>query len=56
MKENVFCSFNSITTKVQLKTLTHMLCFKISFHEIYKKGVISCILTLKYMCHVGMNS
>jgi len=28
MCENIFCSCNSIASKVQIKDLTHMLCFQ----------------------------
>jgi hypothetical protein len=33
-----------------------LLVDNISIHKLYKWGVFSCILILKYMCHVGMSS
>jgi len=46
---------NSIAINEQLKYLTHMLCLWISFYKLYKKGLFSYVLTLKYMCHFGMS-
>jgi hypothetical protein len=43
------------TTNEQLKDLTHMFCFQISCHKLYKEGLFSYVLTLKYICHFGMN-
>jgi len=43
-------------TNEQLKDLTHMFCFQIPCYKLYKKGFFSYLLTLKYMCHFGMNS
>jgi hypothetical protein len=39
---------------VQLKDLTHMFSPRISFHKLYKEGLFSYVLTLKYMCPFGM--
>ncbi len=39
----------------QLKDLTHMFCFEIPCYKLYEEGLFSYILTLKYMCHFGMN-
>jgi len=33
---------------VQLKDLTHQFFPRISSHKLYKKGVYSCVFTLKY--------
>jgi hypothetical protein len=33
-----------------------MFCPWILFNKLYKEGVFSCVLTLKYMCQFGMNS
>jgi len=46
--------YNSIATRVSLKDITHMFYFQ--YHKLFKGGVSSRILTLKYMCHVGMSS
>jgi hypothetical protein len=42
-------------TNEQLKDLIHMFCLRISCYKLYKKGLFSYVLTLKYMCHFGMN-
>jgi len=42
-------------TNEQLKDLTHMFCLRISCYKLYKKGLFSYVLTLKYMCQFGMN-
>jgi hypothetical protein len=42
-------------TNEQLKDLTHMPCFLIPCYKLYKKGFLSYVFTLKYMCHFGMN-
>jgi hypothetical protein len=42
-------------TNEQVKDLTHMFCFWIPCYKLYKEGLFSCVLTLKYMCHFGMN-
>jgi hypothetical protein len=48
---------NSIITSVQLKDLTHMFYLEdLNSQTIYKGDIFSCILTLKYMCHVEMSS
>ncbi len=39
----------------QLKDLTHMLCLWIPCYQLYREGLFSYILTLKYMCHFGMS-
>jgi hypothetical protein len=39
----------------QLNDLTHMFCFQIPCYNLYKEGLFSYILTLKYTCHFGMN-
>jgi hypothetical protein len=44
-----------IVTNEQLKYLTHMFCLQISCYKLYKEGLFSYVLTLKYMCHFGMN-
>ncbi len=49
-------SCNLIATKEQLKDLTHMFCLWISCHKLYKEGLFSHILTLKYKCHFEMSS
>jgi hypothetical protein len=41
---------------MQLKYLTHMFCPWFSSHKLYKKGVISSVLTLKYMCPYWMKA
>jgi hypothetical protein len=50
-------SWNSIVTqfatKQQLKNSTHMLCLQIPCYQLYKKGLFSYVLTLKYMCHMS---
>ncbi len=46
-------SCNSIVTNEQLQDLTHMLCFRFPCYKIYKEGLFSYVLTLKYMCHFG---
>ncbi len=43
-------------TKEQLKNLTHMLCLWISCYILYKRGLLSYVLTLKCIYHFGMNS
>jgi hypothetical protein len=48
-------NYNSITTNEQLKDLTHMFYLQISCYKLYKKGFFSFVLTLKYMCHLGMS-
>ncbi len=42
-------------TNEQPKDLIHMLCFQIPCYKLYKKGLFSYVLTLKYMCHFGMS-
>ncbi len=42
-------------TNEQLKDLTHMLCFRIPCCKLYREVFFSYFLTLKYMCHFGMN-
>ncbi len=42
-------------TNEQLKNLTHMFCLQIPCYKVYKKNLFSYVLTLKYMCHFGMN-
>jgi hypothetical protein len=32
-----------------------MFCFWISYYKLYKKILFSYVLTLKYMCHFGIN-
>jgi hypothetical protein len=32
-----------------------MLCLRIPYYKLYKKGLFSYVLTLKYMCNFGMN-
>jgi hypothetical protein len=39
----------------QLKDLTHMFCLRIPRYKLYKEGLFSYVLTLKYMCHFGMS-
>jgi hypothetical protein len=41
---------NSIATNEQLKELTHMFCLQIPCYTLYKEGLLSYVLTLKYMC------
>jgi hypothetical protein len=41
-------------TNEQLKDLTHMFCLRIPCYKLYKEGLFSYVLTLKYMCHFGM--
>ncbi len=48
-------SCNSIIINEQLKDLTHMFCFQIPWYKLYKEGLLSYVLTLKYMCHFGMS-
>jgi len=50
-----YYSCNSITTNEQLKDLTYMSCFRIPCYKLYKEGLFSYVLTLKYMCHFLMN-
>jgi hypothetical protein len=48
-----------VATQFTIKTLedlTHMLCFLIPCHKLYKEGVLFYVFTLKYTCHFGMNS
>ncbi len=40
-------------TNKEPKDLNHMLCFQIPYYKLYKKGLFSYVLTLKYMCHFG---
>jgi hypothetical protein len=56
MWEIFFFIIVQFTTNVQLKYLTNMFCPWISFENLYKKGVISWVLKLKYMCWFGMDS
>jgi hypothetical protein len=42
-------------TNEQLKDLTHMFSLQIACYNLYKKGLFSYVLTLKYMCHFGMS-
>jgi hypothetical protein len=46
---------NSIAINEQLKNLTHMFCFLIPCYKLYEKGLLFYVLTLKYMCHLGMS-
>ncbi len=48
-------SCKSITTNEQLKDLTHMFYFWIPCYKLYKEGLFSYVLTLKYMCQFWMN-
>jgi hypothetical protein len=41
--------------KEQLKYLTHMFCFSIPCYKLYKEGLLSYVLTLKYMYHFTTN-
>jgi hypothetical protein len=47
---------NQFATKEQLKDLTHMFCCQIPCYKLYIKNLFSYVLTLKYMCHFGMDS
>ncbi len=42
-------------TNEQLKDLTHMFCLRIPCYKLYKENLFFYVLTLKYMCHFGMN-
>jgi hypothetical protein len=33
-----------------------MFCFQIPCYKLYKEGLLSYVLTLKYMCHFEMTS
>jgi hypothetical protein len=48
-------SCNLFTTNEQLKDLTQMFCLQIPYYKLYKEGLFLYVLTLKYMCHFGMN-
>ncbi len=53
MRKNIFAITTQFATKKQPIDLTHMFCLWIPCHKIYKKGVFSYVLILKYMCHLG---
>ncbi len=42
-------------TKVQVKGLTHIFCFLISFHKLYKEHVFAWTVMLKCICQLGMS-
>jgi len=50
-----FIVATQFAVKEQLKDLTHMLCFWISYYKLYKEGMFSYVFTFKYMCHFGMS-
>jgi hypothetical protein len=50
-----FYNYNLIVNNEQLKELTQMFCLQIPCDKLYKEGLFSFVLTLKYMCHFGMN-
>jgi hypothetical protein len=51
---NVIVAIQFATNK-QLKDFTHMFCLQISCYKLYKEGLFSYVLILKYMCHFGMS-
>jgi len=57
MWENLYVVVTLFVTKKKLQDLTqYMICFWIPCHKLYKEGVFSYVLTLKYTCHFGMSS
>jgi hypothetical protein len=46
---------NLIATNEQLKDLTHMFYLQIPCYKVYKEGLFSYVLALKYMCHFGLS-
>jgi hypothetical protein len=52
MCENLFIVATQFVTKKQLKDLTNMFYLWIPCYKLYKKGLLSYVLTLKYMHHL----
>jgi hypothetical protein len=44
-----------VATNEQLKDLTCMFCFQIPCYKLYKEGLFSYVLALKYRFHFGMS-
>ncbi len=55
--ENLSVVVTLFVIKKQIEDLTqYIICFVIPCHKLYKEGVFSYVLTLKYTCHFGMSS
>ncbi len=52
---NVIVAIQFIANE-ELKDLNHMFCLGIPCYKLYKEGLFSYVIILKYMCHFGMNS